>query len=129
MLILLSALAMATLGAGPTGMVVGQVEVGPVSPVERPGDQAKKAAWYEALRIKVYIPGPQGAKFKSQMLRIAKTLEVDAHGRFHTELAPGHYELGVWSDKPMLHLPPRQPIDVVAGRTVRVRFEVDTGIR
>lgn len=129
MLILLSAFAMATFGAAPTGTVVGQVEIGPVSPVERPGDLAKKAPWYAAMRIKVYIPGPQGGAFKSQMLRIAKTLEVDAQGRFRADLAPGHYELGVWSDKPMLHLPPRRPIDVVSGRTVRVRFEVDTGIR
>lgn len=98
------------------GGVQGEVRIGPVNPVEQPGQQ-NDAPYAATLRIKRASDGKQVAETRSA-----------ADGSFHAVLPPDDYILEPVNGDP---LPTAQPQDftVTLGRFTTVRVDYDSGIR
>jgi hypothetical protein len=104
-----------------TGILQGKVTIGPISPVERPGETpAIPCEVYEARKIIVY--DEKGNKLIQQV-------DIDCDGRYITELKPGIYTIDInrigidhSSDVP-------QKVEIKSSLTVRLDIDIDTGIR
>jgi hypothetical protein len=113
-----------------TGKLTGHVSLGPISPVERPGHKQRvPPEMYKHYQISVTQPGPHNGMMKSHMLRVVATLKLTSDGDFSTDLPPGEYRVEVRAEPSPMHLPPSQTVTISAGKTTRVTFSVDTGIR
>jgi hypothetical protein len=125
-------IAAATLGEGAskTGKLVGHVDIGPLTPVERPGVKKKvPPEMYKQYTVQVTQPGPHNSHMKSHLIKIVATLKLSANGDFSTNLAPGTYDVRISSTKPMFRTLAPQEVKIVAGKTTRADIEIDTGIR
>ncbi len=128
--ITLAVAALALAQAPKTGKLTGHLDVGPLSPVERPGVKPKvPPEVYKRYTIMVTQHGPQNGHVKSHLIRVVKQLPVSAKGDFSVDLAPGVYQVGVSPTDHMLRTPPAKEVTIVAGKTVKVDLYVDTGIR
>jgi hypothetical protein len=117
-------------GAGKTGKLVGHVDIGPLTPVERPGVKIKvPPEMYRQYTIVISQRGPHNGMMKSHMRRLVANLKLSDTGDFSTNLAPGDYLVAVRSEKPMRVPTPEQEVTIVAGKTKKVKIEIDTGIR
>jgi hypothetical protein len=104
-----------------TGILQGKVTIGPISPVERPGETPTiPCEVYEARKIMVY--DERGNKLIQQ-------IDIDCDGRYITELKPGIYTIDInrigidhSSDVP-------QKVEIKSSITVRLDIDIDTGIR
>jgi hypothetical protein len=96
--------------------VQGEVRIGPVSPVERPG-VANDKPYVATLRIERASDGTVVAVTKSA-----------ADGSFKVTLAPGRYVLEPVNGSPLPSAQPQQ-FTVSAGGFTTVRVEYDSGIR
>lgn len=104
-----------------TGMLQGKVTIGPISPVERPGETSTiPCEVYEAIKIMVY--DEKGNKLIQQ-------IDIDCDGGYITELKPGIYTIDInrigidhSSDVP-------QKVEIKSSITVRLDIDIDTGIR
>lgn len=131
-LVLLASLAVGLALAGPakTGKLAGHVEVGPNSPVERPGHPAKTPPEvYMRYTVMVTQRGPHNGQMKSMLIRIVAQLKLSATGDFSASLPPGEYEVGVSTPIQLMAKPKQQTVKIVAGKTTRVTIKIDTGIR
>jgi len=104
-----------------TGILQGRVTIGPISPVERPGETPTiPCEVYEARRIMVY--DEKGNKLIQQ-------IDIDCNGRYITELKTGIYTIDInrigidhSSDVP-------QKVEIKSSVTVGLDIDIDTGIR
>jgi hypothetical protein len=96
--------------------VQGEVRIGPVTPVERPG-VPNDAPYAATLRIARASDGKVVAETKS-----------GADGVYRVALAPGRYVLQPVNGEP-LPIAPSQEFTVAAGRFTTVRVDYDSGIR
>ena len=104
-----------------TGILQGKVTIGPISPVERPGETPTiPCEVYEARKIMVY--DEKGNKLIQQ-------IDIDCDGGYITELKPGIYTIDInrigidhSSDVP-------QKVEIKSSITVRLDIDIDTGIR
>lgn len=102
----------------PNSGVEGQVTIGPICPVVRPGQDCADQSYQATLAI-LTSAGRQLKKFST-----------DANGQFRLPLAPGAY---------ILHpLPPKnslmpfgrdEPFNVAAGQFTELKVSYDSGIR
>jgi hypothetical protein len=136
LLILATAIALAQVpasgpAAGPRpGRLAGHVEIGPVTPVERPGHKVKvPPEWYKHYTISITQRGPQSGQMRSHLLKMVKQVKLSGEGNFSVDLNPGPYVVRVTCDSPNKRLPPSQDVMVTAGKTTQVDFHVDSGIR
>jgi heat shock protein HslJ len=103
------------------GTLRGNVTIGPITPVERPGEKPTvPPEAYEARKIFVYD--------KNRDKLIAQ-VDIDAHGYYKIGLKPGIYTVDInrigmdrSSDVP-------KEIEISAGKTIVVDIDIDTGIR
>ena len=103
------------------GYLEGTVTIGPICPVERPGEVCKPSPEAFAARpVQVYEAGS---------MKFVKTVEVGADGAYRTTLAPGTYVVEITragidrtEDVPTT-------ITLRSGETVVVDIALDTGIR
>jgi len=104
-----------------TGRLQGKVSIGPISPVERPGETPIiPCEVYEARKIMVY--DEKGNKLIQQ-------IDIDCDGRYRTELKPGIYTIDI--NRIGIDRSPDVPqkVEVRSSITVRLDIDIDTGIR
>jgi len=104
-----------------TGILQGKVTIGPISPVERPGETPTiPCEVYEARKIMVY--DEKGNKLIQQ-------IDIDCDGRYITELTPGIYTIDI--NRIGIDRSPDVPqkVDIKSSITVRLDIDIDTGIR
>ena len=117
--VLTASLATACGGAsGPTGLLVGEVTLGPITPVEQMGGEPNTRPY--AATIDVATPDGD----------VVETVESGSDGAFSVRLPAGNYRLVPRSPKDS-PLPYAAPLDttVVAGKTTEVEIAYDSGIR
>ncbi|HVT12545.1 MAG TPA: hypothetical protein VHE55_09775 [Fimbriimonadaceae bacterium] len=113
-----------------TGKLVGHVEVGPISPVERPGHPAKiPPSVYKKYTVMVTQRGPHNGQMHSMLIRVIAQLKLSPTGDFKADLPPGEYQVGVETPVQLMTKPSQQTIKIVKGKTTKVTIKVDTGIR
>jgi hypothetical protein len=107
-------------GAGPTGMISGDVVAGPTSPVERVGTPSPTVP---VPNRAVVIKAKDGAE-------VVRTT-TDAQGHFSVSVAPGDYQIQVAIVPGTVGIRQQTPGDVhvVAGQTTQLTILLDTGIR
>jgi hypothetical protein len=103
------------------GVVESKVTIGPLQPVERPGETPTvPPEVYRARKIMVYDSGHQ---------TLVKQVDIDNQGYYRIELTPGIYTIdinhvGIDSSSDV----PTQ-VEVKAGQTITLDIDIDTGIR
>lgn len=108
------------------GLLQGYVHIGPVSPVEKPGEEVNiRCEVYEARKIMIY--DESGHKLVKQVDTDCNASEN--YARYRVELEPSVYtvdinRIGVDSSSDV----PKK-IEIVSGATVRLDIDIDTGIR
>ena len=106
---------------GEPGILQGKVSIGPLRPVERPGEVVEvPCEVYETRKIMVY--DASGNKLIEQV-------DIDCNGRYVVDLPPGTYtvdinRIGIDSSAEV----PRQ-VEIASGITFRLDIDIDTGIR
>jgi hypothetical protein len=103
----------------PSTILAGQVLIGPVCPVVRPGDQCADQPYQGNLSIRT----PGGDQEVTQVM-------ADPHGSFAVDLDPGTYQIVPLS--PPGHILPRgipQSVTLDAGLTTTIEVHYDSGIR
>ena len=104
-----------------TGLLQGYVHIGPLSPVETPGETPPvPCEVYEARKVMVYDKNGRN---------LVKQVDIDCNARYRVELEPGTYtvdinHIGVDSsfDVPV-------KVEIKPGLTFRLDIDIDTGIR
>jgi hypothetical protein len=103
------------------GTLEGRVTIGPLRPVERPGEKRPiPPEVYEARKVMVY--DKKGSK-------LVKKVDLGQDGYYSVELKPGIYTVDInrigidsSSDVP-------KKIEIRPGETVKLDIDIDTGIR
>jgi len=114
--------------AGPaeTGFLQGNVTIGPLTPVEQPGQiKAVPCEVYESRKIMVYEENGD---------KLIRQVDIDCNGqenyaRYRVELEPGTYtidinHIGVDFSKDVPKI-----VEIKPGMTVSLDIDIDTGIR
>ncbi len=105
----------------PPGVLEGYVTIGPLSPVETPGEKPPVPPdVYAARKIMIY---------DEQAMRLVAEADIGEDGTYRIELPPGRYtvdinRIGIDSSS---EVPAK--VDIVSGETVRLDIDIDTGIR
>jgi hypothetical protein len=108
-------------GGQATGTLEGTVTIGPISPVQREGVKEEiPPEVYAARKVMVYDSGGK---------KLVQQVDLEDDGTYRVELKVGTYtvdinRIGVDSSDEV----PRQ-VDIVAGETVLLDIDIDTGIR
>lgn len=103
------------------GVLTGHVTIGPLRPVERPGDPTDiPPEVYDARKVMVYDRSGKN---------LVKRVDIGHDGRYRVELPPGVYvvdinRLGIDRSREV----PRT-IEIRAGEVVTIDIDIDTGIR
>jgi len=103
------------------GTLEGYVTIGPIWPVERPGEQKPiPPEVYEARKIMVYDKSGK---------RLVEEVSLTSEGYYSVQLKPGTYRvdinrIGIDSSSDV----PKQ-IVIETGQTVVLNIDIDTGIR
>ncbi len=123
-------LALLTVGCGKTppanGTLKGTVTIGPITPVERPGDNTPVSPEvFSARKIIVY---------KVDGITIIKTLDIQqigqtATGTYEISLSPGVYVVGIKPNGIDRSGEVPKTITVESGKTIILDINIDTGIR
>lgn len=104
-----------------TGRLQGQVTIGPISPVERPGEKPPiPPEVYQARKVMVY--DEEGNDLIEQV-------DLGPEGYYRVELRPGTYlvdinNIGIDSSRQVPEV-----IEIEEGKTVVLNIDIDTGIR
>ena len=104
--------------SGPTGLLKGEVTLGPITPVEQMGGEPNTRP-YAAI---IDVATPDGD--------VVETVESGSDGAFSVRLPAGSYRLVPRSpqDSPLPYAPPLDTT-IVAGKTTKVQIAYDSGIR
>lgn len=125
-LVLTMALTSCTTQTAPPGTLQGKVHIGPLTPVERPGQQPPVSPEvFAARKVMVYI------KDRSKVIAQVDIKQIDqsAEGFYSIQLQPGTYTVdinraGIDHSRDV----PRQA-EIKSGQTVELDIDIDTGIR
>jgi heat shock protein HslJ len=106
---------------GNSGILQGIVRIGPITPVERPGEKPPiPPEVYEARKIMVYDRSGRS---------LIQQIDIDSEGRYVAHLKPGTYTIDInrigmdsSDDVP-------QQVEIQLGITTRLDIDIDTGIR
>jgi hypothetical protein len=129
LLVFLAAITLACNGSGleadgPTGMLAGQISVGPFCPVEIAGEECPPPpGTYESILVLVHTRLAGGDRLVAQV-------RSDDAGRFEVQLPAGTYRVSLVHSIGIPAGPrPVQEVRVEAGATTALAFDIDTGIR
>jgi hypothetical protein len=112
------------------GKLVGHVEIGPISPVQRQGQkEVVPPEVYKRYLVLVTQPLIKTERMRSMAIRIVAKLKLSDKGEFSTDLAPGSYQVEVTSPGRVMPVPVRKEVMISARKTTKVTLKVDTGIR
>lgn len=101
------------------GYLTGHVDIGPICPVERPGEPCKvPPEVYTSREVVVYV---------SDKVTVKERVHLDAQGNYKMAIGPGNYFLqivpaGIGEGE-------KKPVTVKSFETTTVNFDIDTGIR
>ena len=104
-----------------SGILQGLVMIGPITPVERPGEKHPiPPEVYEARKIMVYDKSGRN---------LIQQIDIDSAGRYVAHLKPGTYtvninHIGMDSSDDI----PKQ-VEIQSGITIRLDIDIDIGIR
>jgi hypothetical protein len=109
-----------------TGLLQGGVTIGPITPVEIPGQNPTVPPQMFSSR-KVLVYDSSGTKLVKELT--INQIEQTAHGYYSVQLDPGVYMIDVTSTgiSGGANLP--QNITISAGQTATLDIDIDTGIR
>lgn len=104
-----------------SGILQGIVTIGPITPVERPGEKPPiPPEVYEARKIMIYDRSGR---------TLIQQIDIDSEGRYVAHLKPGTYTIDInrigmdsSDDVP-------QQVEIQLGITTRLDIDIDTGIR
>jgi hypothetical protein len=103
------------------GILEGQVTIGPISPVERPGEpQPIPPEVYQARKVMVY---DQSGK------KLVAEVDLSSQGYYRVELRPGTYTIDI--NRTGIDHSSEVPTQVVieSGEATLLNIDIDTGIR
>jgi hypothetical protein len=103
------------------GVLTGQVTIGPLVPVERPGVKYEiPCEVYEARKVMVYDKDHK---------KLIKKVDIDCNGFYRVELKPDFYVIDInrigidhSSEVP-------SKVEIKSGETIQLNIDIDTGIR
>ncbi|MFC1874366.1 hypothetical protein ACFLYX_03595 [Chloroflexota bacterium] len=104
-----------------TGMLEGNVSIGPLQPVERPGEKPPvPCEVYEARKIMVY--DKSGKKLLEQV-------DIDCQGHYRVDLKPAIYTVDInrLGIDHSFEVPVQ--IEIKSGESIKLDIDIDTGIR
>jgi hypothetical protein len=118
-MILLAGLA-GCLGPQDAGYLEGQVTIGPICPVERPGEVCEPTPeTYEARKIVIL----------DQAGNQVELVDINATGYYQVSLSPGTYTVDI-NHAGIDHSPDvPAAVTILAGQTMVLDISIDTGIR
>jgi hypothetical protein len=107
--------------ARPPGVLEGTVTIGPLTPVEVPGEKPPVPPEVYAAR-KIMIYDEHGMKFIT-------SASIRNDGTYRMELPPGWYTVDI--NRIGIDSSPDVPaqVEIVSGQTLRLDIDIDTGIR
>jgi hypothetical protein len=103
------------------GVLTGEVTIGPLVPVERPGVQYDiPCEVYEARKVMVY---------DSNHRKLVNQVDIDCNGHYQVELKAGIYvvdinRIGIDHSS---EVPTK--VEIKSGETIQLDIDIDTGIR
>jgi hypothetical protein len=108
-------------GTSEPGRLEGNVTIGPIMPVERPGQTYEiPCEVYKARKVMVYDRSHD---------KLIKQVDIDCSGHYSVELKPGQYVVDInrigidhSSEVPAT-------VEIASGETVTLNIDIDTGIR
>ncbi len=105
-----------------TGILEGQVTIGPLVPVERIGvpTPTTPPEAYAARSLDIFQP--DGAT-------LVVNVKIDSDGTYRVELPPGTYVVKLASTGIDRGVSLPQTVEIVSGQSLRLDFDIDTGIR
>ncbi|MBI2288701.1 MAG: hypothetical protein HYU83_06995 [Chloroflexi bacterium] len=108
-------------GTQETGTLQGRVTIGPIFPVERPGENPPiPPEVYAARKVKVY---------DKSGFRLVQQVDLGPDGSYQVDLKPGVYTIDI--NRIGIDHSANVPKQVVIkpGETVKLDIDIDTGIR
>ena len=109
-----------------TGTLEGTVTIGPIWPVERPGENPPvPPEVFEARKIMVYD------KDGSKLIQKVDIEQIDQsqEGHYSVQLKPGRYVVDINNIGIDRSADVPKEIEIQAGQTVKLDIDIDTGIR
>ena len=103
------------------GVLIGEVTIGPLVPVERPGVKYDiPCEVYEARKVVVYDKDHK---------KLVKKVDIDCNGHYQVELTPGFYVIDI--NRIGIDHSYEVPIkvEIKSGETMQLDIDIDTGIR
>jgi len=109
-----------------TGTLEGTVTVGPIWPVERPGEERPvPPGVFEERKVVIYN---QSSK---KILEVVDLVQIDQSARagYSVQLKPGKYVIDINRDGIDSSSEVTKMIEIKSGQTITVDIDIDTGIR
>ena len=108
-------------GAQGTGILQGTVTIGPLQPVQRPGENPPVLPEvYAARKIMIYDTGGNN---------LDKQVDIDSTGHYKVELKPATYTVKIKPNGIDHSAQVPSKVVITANQTVTLDIDIDTGIR
>jgi hypothetical protein len=108
-------------GTAGSGILEGNVTIGPICPVEQPGNPCPvPCEMYQARKVLIY---------DSNGTRLITEVDIDCNGHYWVELKPGGFTVDINRDVFGHVSGVPQKIEISAGQTIELNIDIDTGIR
>jgi hypothetical protein len=119
------------------GTLKGQVEIGPLAPVERVGVKHQvPPEMYKRYAVHVFQAADEVADSTKRamhhhLVRLDKNIDLSKTGKFQIKLPEGRYmvELSAQTKQTFPRMAPGQYVTITGGKTSTIVLHVDTGIR
>ena len=108
-------------GNGQPGILEGLVTIGPIVPVERPGETYDiPCEVYEARKVMIYDRNHD---------KLVRQVDIDCKGHYSVELPPGDYAVDI--NRIGIDHSAEVPtsVKIIPGETATLDINIDTGIR
>jgi hypothetical protein len=108
-------------GTAESGILEGNVTIGPICPVERPESPCPvPCEVYQARKVLIY--DSSGTKLIAEVV-------IDCNGHYWVELKSGGYTVDIYHNGIGHVSGVPQKIEIKPGQTVELNIDIDTGIR
>lgn len=108
-------------GTAGSGILEGNVTIGPICPVEQPGNPCPvPCEMYQARKVLIY---------DSNGTKLIAEVAIDCNGHYWAELKPGGYTVDINHDSFGHVSGVPQKIELKPGQTIELNIDIDTGIR
>lgn len=108
-------------GTAGSGILEGNVTIGPICPVEQPGHPCPvPCEMYQARKVLIY---------NSSGTKLIAEAAIDCNGHYRVELKSGGYTVDINHDGFGHISGVPEKIELKSGQTVELNIDIDTGIR